>query len=65
MSKVTIQALDDSPLVIKGEVELLDGEGNVMEISSNLHLCRCGLSKSKPYCDGTHVGKFKNEVRKE
>lgn len=63
MSKVTIQILDNAPISIKGEIELLDGKGNVIETSSNLHLCRCGLSKNKPYCDGSHRGKFESVVR--
>ena len=63
MSKVTIQVLDNAPLIIKGETELIDGEGKVIETSSELHLCRCGLSKNKPYCDGSHRGNFENEVR--
>lgn len=63
MSKVTIQILDNAPIIIKGEIELLDGKGNVIETSSNLHLCRCGLSKNKPYCDGSHRGKFESVVR--
>lgn len=63
MAKVTIQVLDNAPLLIKGEVELLDGEGKTMETATELHLCRCGLSKNKPYCDGSHVGHFESKVR--
>lgn len=25
-------------------------------------LCRCGLSKNKPYCDGGHVKYIKNDL---
>lgn len=63
MSKVTIQVLDDAPLIVKGEVELLDGEGKVIETNTELHLCRCGRSKNKPYCDGSHAGCFDSKVR--
>lgn len=63
MAKTTVQILDNAPIIIKGDVELLDGAGNVMETSSELHLCRCGLSKNKPYCDGSHTGKFEDAVR--
>ncbi|WP_055666071.1 CDGSH iron-sulfur domain-containing protein [Desnuesiella massiliensis] len=63
MANAKIQVLDNAPLIVKGEVELLDGEGKVIETASELHLCRCGLSKNKPYCDGSHQGKFESKVR--
>jgi CDGSH iron-sulfur domain-containing protein 3 len=63
MEKTKIQVLDNAPLIIKGELELVDGEGKVIETTTQLHLCRCGLSKNKPYCDGSHRGKFESKVR--
>lgn len=30
-------------------------EGPSFEAKSEYHLCRCGHSKSKPFCDGTHA----------
>ncbi|MDR7871180.1 MAG: CDGSH iron-sulfur domain-containing protein [Tissierellaceae bacterium] len=63
MSKMKIQVLDDAPLVVIGEADLLDGDGNVMKTADEFHLCRCGLAKDKPYCDGSHVGKFESKVR--
>lgn len=63
MFKTKIQVLDDAPLIVKGNVELIDGEGKTIETSSELHLCRCGLSKNKPYCDGSHRGHLDSKVR--
>ncbi len=63
MADVKVQILDDAPIVIKGETELLDGDGKTMKTASELHLCRCGLSKDKPFCDGSHQGKFESKVR--
>lgn len=63
MANVKVQVLDDAPIIIKGDSELLDGEGKTMEVSSELHLCRCGLSQNKPHCDGSHQGKFESKVR--
>lgn len=63
MANVKIQVLDSAPIVVTGEVELLDGDGKTMETSSELHLCRCGLSNNKPYCDGSHQGKFESKIR--
>jgi CDGSH-type Zn-finger protein len=44
----------NGPYVVSGGIELADttwGEG----VSKNVYtLCRCGSSKNKPFCDGTH-----------
>lgn len=66
MSKVKVQILDNAPIIIKGEeLELIDGQGNVIETTNDLHLCRCGKSKNKPYCDGSHREGFDSQVRTE
>lgn len=63
MSKVKIQVLDNAPLNITGDMELFDGAGKKMEVSTEFHACRCGLSQNKPHCDGSHAGKFESQVR--
>ncbi|MGB4445671.1 MAG: CDGSH iron-sulfur domain-containing protein, partial [Dysgonamonadaceae bacterium] len=30
-------------------------DGKEEEKSGTIHLCRCGHSNKKPYCDGSHV----------
>lgn len=50
----TIQVVAAGPFFVTGGVELLDterGEGASLE---HYALCRCGRSKNKPFCDGTH-----------
>ncbi len=50
----TIQVVAAGPYLVTGGVELLDterGEGASLE---HYALCRCGHSKNKPFCDGTH-----------
>ncbi|MFL0268998.1 CDGSH iron-sulfur domain-containing protein [Candidatus Clostridium radicumherbarum] len=63
MANVKIQAIDDGPFMVKGEVEIVDGEGNTMDTKEECYLCRCGLSKNKPYCDGSHKDKFQSRDR--
>jgi CDGSH iron-sulfur domain-containing protein 3 len=63
MTKVQIKVNDNGSLRITGDVELLDGEGNAFEAKPAFSLCRCGLSSKKPYCDGSHKGKFESAVR--
>ncbi|GED68151.1 hypothetical protein BRE01_18530 [Brevibacillus reuszeri] len=58
-----IKVLDNGPLLVTGEVTLLDGEGNPMESKNQMYLCRCGLSTNKPFCNGAHKGKFESTVR--
>ena len=49
-----ISATKDGPYAVTGGIELVDvafGEGASRE---HYTLCRCGGSKNKPFCDGTH-----------
>lgn len=59
----TIKVTDDGPLLVHGDIEILDENGNPIEGPKAVALCRCGLSANKPFCDGTHEGKFHSVVR--
>ena len=55
MSSVTIKSLKSGPYLVDGEVDILDPEGNKVDVDkSPIALCRCGASSNKPFCDGTH-----------
>lgn len=41
------------PLSVTGFIKMSDDEG-LYEQKSKMSLCRCGQSKNKPFCDGTH-----------
>ncbi len=49
-----IIARENGPLVIKGVSSLTGEDGQSLETKPVVALCRCGLSKSKPFCDGSH-----------
>ena len=49
-----IQPRTNGPLFVRGEVEMVDTEGNVVREATRLALCRCGHSENKPYCDLSH-----------
>jgi len=51
---LSINTLVDGPLLIEGPFTLIDGKGEVVCKSGKAALCRCGASKMKPYCDGSH-----------
>jgi CDGSH-type Zn-finger protein len=54
MANVKIQPLKNGPLLVKGDIEVLDSQGQLMQASSQVALCRCGQSNNKPFCDGMH-----------
>ena len=55
MSLVTIRPSKNGPLIVEGQVELFDTEGNTIAVDKpRIALCRCGASSNKPFCDGTH-----------
>lgn len=56
MSEVTIKTRENGPLLVSGPVTLIDHLGNKYNIAGkeNIALCRCGQTKNRPFCDGTH-----------
>lgn len=56
MSNVKITCRENGPLLITGPVTLHDHLGNIYELGGKdtIALCRCGQTKNKPFCDGTH-----------
>lgn len=43
------------PIGLRGGVPLVGADGFEYEVRNRVTLCRCGASKNKPFCDGTHV----------
>ena len=54
MADVTIDIIKNGPLIVNGDVQLKDSDGNVYPAKQRMALCRCGASTTKPFCDGTH-----------
>lgn len=51
----------NGPILMKGPVEVKDAKGNKTVYNDMIALCRCGASKNKPFCDGSHhVVEFKD-----
>ena len=45
----------DGPYIVRGDFEILDADGNPMTLRrTTIALCRCGRSRTRPFCDGTH-----------
>ncbi len=51
-ARVTI--MKDGPIVVEGEFNIIGINGNKLQSMIMTSFCRCGASKSMPYCDGTH-----------
>lgn len=52
--ELVIAPAKDGPLLVGGKVKLLAGSGREAWRGERVALCRCGASKNKPFCDGTH-----------
>ena len=53
-SNTKIQLAENGPLLVNGNVTIVDKEGNETTKEGMTALCRCGQSEKKPYCDGAH-----------
>ena len=55
MDVATITPYRDGPLLVRGPFRLLDQDGNEIEVDrGTVALCRCGKSRLRPFCDGSH-----------
>lgn len=51
---VDVQPQPNGPLKIVGNLEVVSGTGRTVNKVRQAFFCRCGQSKNKPYCDGSH-----------
>ncbi len=49
-----IKPLPDGPLLVNGNLTIRAGSGRIAWQGTSTALCRCGASKKKPFCDGSH-----------
>jgi len=52
--KIKIEILLNGPILVQGDFMLKHGEEEKNNTKPTTFLCRCGASKNKPYCDGSH-----------
>jgi len=56
---VVIRCRENGPLIVPADVRIVDHLGKEFAIppgKDNVALCRCGHSRTKPFCDGSHRG---------
>jgi CDGSH-type Zn-finger protein/uncharacterized Fe-S cluster protein YjdI len=51
---LAVTPVPNGPLKVEGPVEVVSGTGRTLNRATQLFLCRCGHSRNKPYCDGSH-----------
>jgi len=64
MSKTKITVNSNGSLRIEGDFEVVDKAGAQYNLQGReiVSFCRCGLSKNKPFCDGSHNGHFEHNA---
>lgn len=50
----TVYVMQDGPLYVRGQVEIVGEDGTVLHRDYRVALCRCGVSENKPFCDNSH-----------
>jgi CDGSH-type Zn-finger protein/uncharacterized Fe-S cluster protein YjdI len=53
--KLIVKPLRNGPFVVLGNLEICTGTGHTVTRTQKTALCRCGGSRNKPFCDGTHA----------
>jgi CDGSH-type Zn-finger protein len=53
---LTIILRPNGPLRMSGPYALTAPDGSTCDVADKGSLCRCGLSQTKPMCDGSHKG---------
>ncbi|TGE16776.1 CDGSH iron-sulfur domain-containing protein [Hymenobacter elongatus] len=64
MATTKLTVLSNGSLRVEGDFELVDAQGQPYGLAGRerISICRCGLSKNKPFCDGSHKGHFEHNA---
>ena len=53
IEKTSVLFLENGPMQVTGTVQI-SGQYGEKETEAAIYFCRCGGSKNKPNCDGSH-----------
>lgn len=61
-TKITVNI--NGSLKVEGDFQIVDKDGNPYDLGGRevVAICRCGMSKNKPFCDGSHKGHFEHDA---
>jgi CDGSH-type Zn-finger protein/uncharacterized Fe-S cluster protein YjdI len=51
----TVAVTAGGPLFLRGRIEIASPQGDLLLVDTRVALCRCGASRNKPLCDGSHT----------
>ena len=53
--KLRVTPYRDGPLIVRGAARIVEADGSELTPRRDpIALCRCGKSRLRPFCDGTH-----------
>ncbi len=50
----SIRIMKDGPIVVEGKFRIIGADDRELKPTQMTSFCRCGNSRSMPYCDGIH-----------
>jgi len=50
-----IAVVENGPYWVRGGITVRSADGSAYEVRNRTALCRCGASRNKPFCDGSHL----------
>lgn len=53
--KNTISIKENGPFYVNGDIQILNGDEEIIAKETRAALCRCGASSNKPFCDNSHL----------
>jgi CDGSH-type Zn-finger protein len=53
-TQATLTLRANGPILVQGDVKVIDAEGNEIDRGGRVAFCRCGASANKPFCDASH-----------
>ena len=64
MAKTRLTINNNGSVKIDGDFEIIDKDGKEYGLQGRtvVSICRCGMSRNKPFCDGSHKGHFEHEA---
>ena len=59
-----IKIKNNGSIRVEGDFKIVDANDNEYNLNGRnaVSLCRCGHSKNKPFCDGSHKESFSHEA---
>ena len=54
MAESIVCPTENGPYHVKGGFTIVLSDGSELEAGEETWLCRCGHSRTKPFCDGSH-----------